>query len=483
MKNLLNNIKPKNVFKFFEDICEIPHVSFHTERIRDYVEQFAIERNLKYVKDNNGNIVVYKSASKGYENHDAVIIQGHLDMVGAKEDNIAHDFIKDPILLDEEAIKDGIITAKGTTLGGDDGIAVAYALAILDDNELLHPPIEALFTTNEEVGLLGATAFDCSLLTGKILLNIDSEDEGVFLMGSAGGMRMDVSIPLECVDLEADIITITVYGLKGGHSGDKIGTGRPSANVLMGRVIGKIAEKYDIYPISINGGVVDNAIADKCVARIGIFNPEGIQDFCENIQNTLNEEYLGIEDNISILVGFEEGKSQRVISKSGLNTIIMALKSMPQGVVSRNADDINMVETSLNLGILNVNEDGIRMGYSIRSSIESAKLELAERVEFIAKFLGGEVTRSGIYPAWSYNPVSKVRKLIGAIYKEQTGKEPVMRTIHAGLECGVFYSKIDGLDIVSYGPNLYDIHTFNERMEIDSVRRVYELTIELLRRL
>lgn len=479
----MKNLKPEKVFYFFEEICKIPHVSFHTERISDYVEKFAIEHSFRYVKDRSGNIVIYKEASKGYEIHDAVIIQGHLDMVGAKEEDSLHDFLNDPIIIDENALEQGIITARGTTLGADDGIAVAYALAILDDDSLAHPPLEVVFTTNEEVGLLGATDFDCSLLSGRVMLNIDSEEEGVFLMGSAGGMRLDVSIPVETIPVVSEMVTITISGLKGGHSGDKIGTGRPSANVLMGRVLGTVDDKYDVKLISVNGGVVDNAISEKCVAKLAVKNAYDLELLCDELQNILKKEYRGIEDNISVLVEFSGKYTENVIDENSFIKLLMALKSMPQGVTARNPEDISLVETSLNLGIIRVDTDGIKLGYSIRSSVESAKYELADRLRYITEYLGGTVNTSGIYPAWTYNPVSKVREVIGEIYKEQTGKEPVMKTIHAGLECGIFYNRIPGLDIVSYGPDIYDIHTFDERMEAESVQRVYELTKELLRRL
>lgn len=479
----MKNLKPEKVFYFFEEICKIPHVSFHTDRIRDYVEKFAVERGFRYVKDESGNIVIYKEASEGYESHNAVIIQGHLDMVGAKEENSPHNFLNDPIIIDENALEQGIITARGTTLGADDGIAVAYALAILDDDSLAHPPLEVVFTTNEEVGLLGATDFDCSLLSGRVMLNIDSEEEGVFLMGSAGGMRLDVSIPTETVPVVSEMVTITISGLKGGHSGDKIGTGRPSANVLIGRVLGVVDDKYEVNLISVNGGVVDNAISEKCVAKLTVKDAEGLETLCDELQNILKKEYRGIEDNISVLVEFSGKYSGNAIDKNGFKKLLMALKSMPQGVTARNQEDLSLVETSLNLGIIKVDAEGIKMGYSIRSSVESAKYELADRLRYITEYLGGTVNISGIYPAWTYNPVSRVREIIGEIYKEQTGKEPVMKTIHAGLECGIFYNRIPGLDIVSYGPDIYDIHTYDERMEVKSVQRVYELTKELLRRL
>ena len=296
-------------------------------------------------------------------------------------------------------------------------------------------------------------------------------------------MRLDVNIPVNTCYVESDMVTITVSGLKGGHSGDKIGTGRPSANVLMGRVLGKISENTGIMVSSVSGGVVDNAISTKCIAKLVCGRPEEIESICRIIQKELVQEYMGIEDNISVSVELSAKYSGNVIDDAGSRKLVMALRSMPQGVMMRNPDCHEMVETSLNLGILNVDTDGIRMGYSIRSSIESAKYELAERIKYITEFLGGTVSTSGIYPAWTYNPVSNVRNIIGEVYKKQTGREPVMKTIHAGLECGIFYNRIPGLDIVSYGPDIYDIHTYDERMETESVKRVYELTVELLRRL
>ena len=484
MKRVLENIEPNKVFTYFEDICNIPHVSHHTEKIADYIEAFAIKQGLLYDRDGYGNLVVYKDASEGYEEHPPVIIQGHTDMVGAVAENCEHDFLKEPLVLDEESVENGFIKAVGTTLGADDGIAIAYALAILSDTTLKHPRIEAVFTADEEVGMLGAAVFNFSKLQGRVLLNIDSEEEGVFLTGCAGGMRCDVTIPLTATGRQGDLISVSIKGLIGGHSGDKIGTGRPSANVLMGRLLDGLRKKIDFSISSINGGVVDNAISTACEAEIVCDGDRGvIGEYGKYFEKIIKEEYLGIDDNISVFVGLKQNGEFKVSDEAGTGKVISVLRAMPQGVIMRNAYDADMVETSLNLGILRVEPSVMNMGYSLRSSYESAKKDLADRVTTIAKSYGGSVKVSGEYPAWTYNPESKIRGIAGDIYREQTGKEPVFRTIHAGLECGLFYQNIEGIDILSFGPDIYDIHTFEERLDIESAKRVYELTVKMLEKM
>ena len=478
MDNLTDNITNERFFHYFREICNIPHVSFHTDKIRDYMEQFAIDHNLRYVKDDHGNIVMYKDGSAGYEDHEAVVLQGHLDMVGASKEEF--DFVNNPITLDEELLKQGIVKAKGTTLGADDGIAVAYILAILDDDSLCHPPIEALLTTNEEVGLLGADGFDCGLLSGTTIINIDSEDEGVFLMGSAGGVRCDITIPMQRTTKAGDVVTVKVTGLTGGHSGDKIGTGRPSANSLMGRVLNEILQECTGSIVYIKGGVVDNAIADECEAELITDEYDKITKLCNAIEKDLRQEYFGIDENISVLVGLNNKAGKEVLDDESQKRAITALCLAPQGVISRSGDNKEMVNTSLNLGIVKLADD-LKMGYSVRSVYESAKNGLTKRLGLLASILGGTITCSGNYPAWQYEPESRVRELAGKVYRELTGKEPVFKTIHAGLECGLFYNRMNKPDIVSYGPDIYEIHTFEERMDIVSAKRVYELTVELLK--
>lgn len=485
MKRVLDGIEPLKVFFYFEEICNIPHVSHHTSEMSDYIENFAKRKGFKYIRDEIGNVIVFKNASKGYENHGAVIMQGHIDMVGAKRPEISHDFLTEPIELDEDAISQGYISAVGTSLGGDDGIAVAYMLAILDDDTLNHPALEAVFTVDEEVGLLGATALDCSPLKGKILLNMDSEDEGIFITGSAGGMGSELSLSVQYNDVEGLLVNLSICNLTGGHSGVEIGTGKPSANVCIGRVLYRIGKEVSYRLTNICGGEVDNAISAKCIASIVIdaVDFDKVKRICKDVENELRNEYKGLEDNATVTCekGME-GIHEAIIKEDG-DKIVFILRNAPYGVLARNTDNAELVETSLNPGVLRIENKVFRLVYSVRSSIESKKRDVAERLSHLIGFVGGEYKESGSYPAWTYNPDSEIRKVAGDAYKELFGKEAAFETIHAGLECGIFYDKIPGLDIVSYGPDMEDIHTFDERLKIDSVKRVYDLTIRILEKL
>ena len=488
MSHILEGLEPHSVMHYFEEICNIPHVSYHTEKISEYIISFAKEKGLDYYSDDSGNVVIYKKASAGYENHGTVILQGHVDMVGAKTEGSKHDFENDPIRLDPEAIKEGYITAVDTTLGGDDGIAVAYMLSILADPSLKHPPLECVFTVNEEVGLLGADALDLSVLKGKVMLNMDSEDEGIFTTGSAGGMHMDCTIPMTSEDFDGPCCRLIVSGLLGGHSGTSIGTGRPSAIVLLGRLLHLLEENTDFALVEMKAGEVDNAIANKAEAVITCDGNDisGIKDLCERLQAELRVEYRGIDDGITISCIQEDPascKGKRCVSSVSGEKAIFFLKNAPYGVQSRNAYDIQLVETSLNPGVLRMDSEHFMLGYSIRSSVESAKHELADRLTYLTEFLGGTVDAGGDYPGWAYDPDSKLRPLCGEVYEEVSGKKAQFETIHAGLECGIFYHGIPGLDIISYGPDMKDIHTFDEKLSIESVKRTYEMTLKLLERL
>lgn len=479
MNRVLNGLKPEAVFKFFEDICNIPHTSYHTNLISDYCENFAMDRGLKYVRDELGNVIIYKDASCGCESAPVTIIQGHLDMVGAKREDSSHDFLTDPLQL---LIKDGFVTADGTTLGGDNGIAVAMALAILDDDSIKHPALEIVLTVDEEVGLCGAEAIEPANLSGKYLINLDSDDEGIFLTGSAGGLGADLSLNVNLTEYEGVKLQLIICNLTGGHSGAEIGTGRPSANVLMGRLLKNIDDLADYYIYSIKGGEVDNAICQKCVACIVADSAElpQIRMVCEKVMNELRQEYRGIDDDITILCEEKESGCYNVCDDYGREKILCLLRNLPYGVMARNAYDVNLVETSLNPGILTFESGVFKLVYSVRSSVESAKRELADRLEYLIEFLGGTYGESGNYPAWTYKPDSRLRDIISSTYEDMYGSKPEFTTIHAGLECGVFSDKLPGVDIVSYGPDMKDIHTFNERLSIESTERVYNFTLKLL---
>lgn len=482
MNRVLKNLEPERVFYYFEELCNIPRTSFHTERISSYCENFAKEQGLDYIRDEAGNVIIFKPASVGYENVPAVILQGHIDMVGAKTEDSSHDFINNPIEIKEDELSKGYITADRTTLGGDDGAAVAYMLAILEDKTLKHPCIEAVFTVDEEVGLLGAAALDTSMLKGRILLNIDSEDEGIFITGSAGGLRTDLKLPVKLTSYSGTKLTLTIKGLKGGHSGVEIGNRRASANILIGRLLKRIDEEVDYYLVSMYGGEVDNAIAPKCNAVI-VADAEDfkkINEICNKVNKELLDEYRGSDDGILITAEVGEAGDFQVVDDISKEKILFLLRNLIYGVVSRSPENVDFIETSLNAGVLRLDENGFMVGYSIRSSIESAKRDITDRIEYLVEFLGGEYEESGDYPSWPYNPNSALRPLVNKVYHYMYGKEPEFLTIHAGLECGIFFNKMPQLDIISYGPDMEAIHTPDEKLYIDSTRRVYEFTVKLL---
>ena len=483
MERKLKSYKPEKVMFYFENICNIPHVSHHTEAISGYCENFAKEHGLRYYRDVAGNVVIYKKASAGYENHDTVILQGHIDMVGAKTNASGHDFLKDIINIDEDALESGYITAVDTTLGADNGIAVAYMLAILDDDTIAHPPLEAVFTVDEEVGLLGASALDTSVLHGRYMINMDSEEEGVFITGCAGGLRSDLMMDTVMDKTENAVFRIITKGLKGGHSGSDIGTGRPSANVITGRVLERIRQTADIRIVSLKGGVVDNAICNYAEAVISCSaDYDRISELCAIMTRELREEYAGIDDDI-LIEAKTAGNHAEAASEGDTDRIILCLRQLPYGVISRNACNINMVETSLNPGVMLYENGVFRLGYSIRSSHASAKRELADRIRNMAEYVGGRCEESGDYPSWPHRHNSLLCRMAGQVYNEMYHKDPAFEIIHAGLECGIFAGKMPELDIISYGPDMYDVHTYDERLSIRSAERVYDFTLKLLEKL
>lgn len=484
MTKILNNLEPKKVFEFFEEICNIPHGSGNTGAISQYCADFAKERNLRFIKDENNNVIIFKDASKGYEDHPTVIIQGHLDMVCEKTPDSNHDFFNDSL---ELYIEDGFVKAKDTTLGGDDGIAVAFALAILDDANMSHPPIEAVFTVDEEIGMLGADAMDMSPLKGKYLLNIDSEEEGIFLTSCAGGMSAYIEIPVSYEEISEDVeeCVIEITGLLGGHSGTEIIRGRANAHKLLGRLM-LILNQTVRYGISaIAGGTKDNAIA--CNVKVNAFvvkeDIEELIEIAKEVNEQLVSEYRNCDDGIKINVTRTGNTSGKMINVKSKELLTFVLMNSPNGVQKMSSDIEGLVETSLNCGILNMDDERIMLGYSIRSSVESAKWAVYEQLEYMADFLGLGCEFKGNYPGWQYNPDSRLRQIMIDVYEEQYGTKPQVTAIHAGLECGIFADRLEGIDIVSFGPDIFDIHTFKERLSIKSVERTWKFTAEVLSRL
>lgn len=486
---VLDNLAPEKVFYYFEELCNIPHGSKNTKAISDYCVAFAKERGFAYHQDSSNNIIILKNGSKGYEDSAPVIIQGHLDMVCEKEKDCTIDFEKDGLDL---AIDGDYIYAKGTTLGGDDGIAVAMALAILDDDTLEHPPIEAVFTVDEEIGMLGAVAMDCSPLKSRLMLNLDSENEGHFLVGCAGGMMVECAFPATRRRWGGKLVSLHVNGVTGGHSGVEIQKQGANANVILGRVLYALKKKADFTVVRVDGGLKDNAItrSARAILMIAPGQEELFLDIVKEQQEVIAKEYHKTDANMAI-EGFTELSSEDAASAEGVlpltdecaNAVITALRTFPWGVQKMSQDMEGLVQTSLNPGILATTEEKVSLTFSVRSSVASEKEELYERLVCLTESLGGKVNRSSDYPAWEYVEDSKLRTLMGDTYREMYKKEPVMEVIHAGVECGLFSEKMPGLDCVSYGPDILDIHTPQERLSISSTKRVYEYTLEVLKRL
>ena len=479
---VLENCEPKQVFYYFEEICKIPHGSRNTKQISDYLVAFAKEHGFDYVQDEMNNVIIYKPATPGYENAPTVILQGHMDMVCEKRPDVQHDFEKDGLNL---SVKDGYVTANGTTLGGDDGIAVAYALAVLDSNDIAHPPIEAVFTVDEEIGLLGADFIDTSDLKGKELINLDSEDEGIFTISCAGGATVECLLPYNTEPINAKIIELRLSDFAGGHSGMEIIKWGANANCILGRILLNVFQNVGMRIMAVNGGEKDNIIAKESEAAIAVL-PEVVDKTKEIIEKTfedVKEEYKFTDPDMKLQINvMDEGISEALSGAATLATII-SLVNMPNGIQRMNPEMPHMVQTSLNLGILRTKKDNVSLSYSVRSSIESEKNSLIEKMRSLTEIFGGQIVVSGEYPGWAYREDSKLRDTAVEAYRKLYNEEPVIEAIHAGLECGMFADKIEDLDAISFGPTMKNVHTTDEMLSISSTERTWELIVKILEKL
>ena len=477
---VLENLQPERVFYHFEEITKIPHGSGNTKQISDYLVAFAKEHNLEHYQDEINNVIIIKEATEGYENADAVIIQGHMDMVCEKESDCSIDFEKDALDL---YVEDGFVKARGTTLGGDDGIAVAYGLALLESTDIAHPRLELVITVDEETGMDGAYGIDLSMLKGKKMLNIDSDEEGIFLTSCAGGTSVEATIPVKRITQTGVVLNVKVDGLFGGHSGAEIHKERGNASILMGRVLNNIANEVPFGIISLAGGLKNNAIPRECNASILV--PEEAVSLVETIiseQSEIFKKELFASD-AGVQVTSENAGVQEacILDFASLNQVLTYLRLVPNGVQHMSQAISGLVETSLNLGIMELKDDVFVTDTSIRSSVGSRKEDLRDKLINIIELVGGEAEVIGDYPAWEYKAESKLREEIAASYKAVYGKEPVFTAIHAGLECGILSEKIEDLDCVSFGPQNYDIHTPQERLNIESTERVWNFLVEYLK--
>lgn len=475
----LAGLKPGSVFRYFEEICAIPHGSRNTKAISDYLVAFAKEHNLKYIQDESNNVILFGPGTCGMEDHAPVILQGHMDMVCEKDASCPLDMAVDGLDLMHD---DRFVYAKGTTLGGDDGIAVAYALAILEDNTIAHPPLEVIITVDEEIGMLGANAIDLSMLRGRTLVNLDSEEEGIFTVSCAGGATSVISLPVERKAVYGPCVRLTVDGLQGGHSGAEIHKNRANANKVMGEYLSRIQKLMPLCLTSFSGGSKDNAIPRSCQATvvamgIGI---ERINDVAAQLQAEIREKYDEPEATIQAFdVDALGGNS---LTTSATSDVISLLCACPNGVQSYSQDIPGLVQTSLNLGIAKLG-DQFTATFSVRSSVNQEKEELIRKLRELTDFYNGSYSQSGTYPAWEFRKDSPLRDTMVRIYQEMFGKDPQVLAIHAGLECGLLGDKLPGLDCVSIGPQMHDIHTSREKLEIASTERTWNFLLEVLKNL
>ncbi len=464
---------------YFKEICSIPHGSYNIDKISDYLVDFAKAHGFSYKQDDLKNVIIVKEASEGYEDVPGIVLQGHMDMVAVKDEGVEKDLEKEGLTLEE---KDGFLYAKGTSLGGDDGIAVAYMLEILSDDEIKHPKLECIITVNEEVGMDGAVGIDLSEITGKYLLNVDSEEEGVITTSCAGGVRL-----LSCLKFERNIpmhgtlYSIALKGFKGGHSGTSIHEGRANTCIVLGRLLKELSDKAQTDIIDISGGEKDNAIPAAASMLIATDMPfEKLADCVNAFDEKISNEYKGIEDNIQIIVTpLEKNDDKQINCIDKTKVIAEILTEVPDGVINM-CSDIDMVETSLNLGVMRLDDEGFKLDFCLRSSVAAEKEKLKERLGTILANKGCELALTGDYPGWEFNKNSVLTKRVADAYRELYKKEPIVCGVHAGLECGILLEKKKDLDCVSIGPNILNIHTTREKLDLESVERTRELILKVI---
>ncbi len=477
----LDNLNPKRVFYYFEKISSVPHGSGDMNAIAQFCADFANEHNLKYIRDDANNVIIYKNGTSDYENSEPIILQGHLDMVCQKTPNCNIDFLKDglDIFVDGDFIK-----ACDTTLGADNGIAVAMVLSILESQDIPHPPIEAVFTTDEEVGMIGARALDMSILRAKRMINLDSETEDIVTVSCAGGSDFVVNIPLETQKASGTLITLDIKGLQGGHSGIEINKNRVNANMIAGRVLNELNTHIPFDIVSITGGDKSNAIPNRCVVTLCTEYADDIKVFVNNFYySPLKNELSDREPNLTIDTVTGKKGEYDVWTDEIKEKIIYTLLCVPNGVIEMSASIEGLVETSLNLGVLMTNKNDITLHFALRSNKNSSMGFLEKRLCAFFDEVGFPYQTFGHYPAWQYKADSALREIYCDTYCEVFDTQPRVKAIHAGLECGVFADGIKGLDCISIGPEMHDVHTTQERLSISSTKNIYNILIKILGKL
>ena len=478
---VLAGLEPAVVFDWFAQISAIPRGSGHTAAISQFCMDFAQARGLVCSRDRTNSVIIRKPASPGYEDHPKVILQGHLDMVWEKDADCDLDFHREGLRL---AVDGECVRARGTTLGGDNGIAIAYALALLDDPSAAHPPLEVLLTADEETDMAGAEGLDPAQLRGRLLLNLDSDEEGVLTVGCAGGRTATIALPYDTAPAAGNLYRLRVSGLLGGHSGTDIDKGRANAIILLGQALRLLDHLTPLRLAQLRGGGKDNVIPREAEALFvaPADKEQSIAAAAQAYAEELREAYP-VETGLCVTCVPDNTGVAEIWDRPSTSRFLRLMTEVPNGVQSYSRSLEGLVETSLNLGILRVAGDAVKLTFSIRSSMERDKRYLAAVLQGIAQQSGGLYFDLGDYPAWEYREMSPLRDTAVAVYRQQYGKEPQVVSIHAGLECGILSQKLPGLDCISFGPDLYDIHSTQERMSIPSVRRTWDYLLALLRAL
>lgn len=480
--NVLKDLKPTEVFRYFEEITQIPRGSGNEKGISDYLVNFAKEHNLEVIQDEVLNVIIKKPGTEGYENSPIVILQGHMDMVNEKNNDTEHDFEKDPLKL---RVEGDMVYATGTTLGADNGIAIAYALALLASTDIPHPPIEVLMTTDEETGMSGAMGLNPEHINGRILVNIDSEEEGKLLVSCAGGIRTNVSLKInwESVKEDAAVVQLKIRGLKGGHSGMEIHKGRGNSNKLMGRVLYDIYNSYKFNLCKLSGGAKNNAIPREADAVLVVSSGdvENIKAKAAEWNETLKNEYKASDAEVNVQFETVSTKVEKAFSADTTEKTIKLLYLIPNGIQTMSMEIEGLVQSSTNLGVVTTDGERVKFDSATRSSVKSLKFDLINQAKIAAEAIGAEFTTESDYPDWQYDANSKARKVFEKVYKDMYGNDPEIVAIHAGVECGLFKEKFGEIDMISFGPNLYDVHTPDEHLNIPSTERSWNYLCEVLK--
>lgn len=478
--NVLSGLEPREVFRYFEEICQIPHGSGNTKAISDYLKEFAIAHQLHYRQDEYQNVIIWKAATPGYESCPTVMLQGHMDMVCEKEEDCGKNMETEGLDL---FVDRDVIGAHGTTLGGDDGIAVAMMLAVLDQDDICHGPLECVFTVDEEVGLKGALGLDTSDLKAVYMINIDSEKDKVLTVSCAGSIRVFFKFPLQREQFEGKALTISIDGLQGGHSGEEIHLGRANANVLLGRLLYEISRVTDLRIAEIKGGTKENAIPRSAGARILVADDKKALEVVREKTEEIKKEYYRTDQAIEISATGEAVVRETVFDRSLTERLTCFLFCAPNGVQAMSPDVPGLVQTSLNIGRIYEEQETVVCSAMLRSSVNSQNQEVLAKLQALCQALGATVSVESAYSAWEYRADSPLRETMTKAFRAVYGEEPKIEALHAGLECGILSGKMPQLDCISIGPDLPNIHTPRERLHIRSTGRIWRLLLETLKQL